>query len=96
MESRVYIKSLNPPPPLCLQIRRMLDTQGYGVTALHRVEVMGLNLAGLREGEWKPCSDGDMSVIRKCLEDGAASAGVSRGKGEGGGSAVQEEESDDE
>ena len=74
----------------------MLDTQGYGVTALHRVEVMGLNLAGLREGEWRPCSSGDMSVIRKCLDDGAASAGMSRGKGEGEGAAVEEEESDDE
>jgi 23S rRNA pseudouridine2604 synthase len=49
------------------QIRRMLDHVGYEVTALHRVEVMGLDLSGLRRGEWKACSPAEMDVIRKCL-----------------------------
>ena len=49
------------------QIRRMLDHVGYTVTALHRVEVMGLNLSGLRRGEWKDCTPAEMDVIRRCL-----------------------------
>jgi 23S rRNA pseudouridine2604 synthase len=54
------------------QIRRMLDTQGYAVTALHRVEVMGLTLAGLRQGQWIPCTNAEMEIIRSCLEAGGA------------------------
>ena len=49
------------------QIRRMLDHVGYQVTALHRVEVMGLDLSGLRRGEWKECTPAEMDVIRACL-----------------------------
>jgi len=53
------------------QIRRMLDHVGYEVTALHRVEVMGLSLHGLRRGEWMPCSAREMDVIQRCLDAGA-------------------------
>ena len=51
------------------QIRRMLDHVGYRVTALHRVEVMGLDLSGLRRGEWKECTPAEMDIIRACLRD---------------------------
>jgi pseudouridine synthase len=56
------------------QIRRMLDTQGYTVTSLHRVGVMGLGLDGLRQGEWSACSQDEMAVIRKCLDVGLTSS----------------------
>jgi 23S rRNA pseudouridine2604 synthase len=35
------------------QIRRMLDALGYSVLELHRVEVMGVGLSGIKEGQWK-------------------------------------------
>jgi 16S rRNA U516 pseudouridylate synthase RsuA-like enzyme len=50
----------------------MLDTRGYGVTALHRVEVMGLTLDGLRQGQWLPCSSAEMAIISSSLKAEAA------------------------
>ena len=53
------------------QIRRMLDAVGYEVKALHRVEVQGIGLSGLRPGEWKHCSAAEMDIIAACLDDPA-------------------------
>jgi 23S rRNA pseudouridine2604 synthase len=39
------------------QIRRMCQTLGYRVTALHRVRIMHLTMAGLAEGEWRLLTD---------------------------------------
>jgi 23S rRNA pseudouridine2604 synthase len=38
------------------QIRRMCQTLGYRVVALHRVRIMHITLAGLPSGTWKPLS----------------------------------------
>jgi hypothetical protein len=49
------------------QIRRMLDEVGYGVVNLHRTEIMGIGLGGLRPGTWAPCDDEEMRKIDACL-----------------------------
>jgi 23S rRNA pseudouridine2604 synthase len=61
------------------QIRRMMDAVGYEVVALHRVGVMGLTLKGLGEGQWRPCSEDEMEIIRNCLEGADASTSVGQG-----------------
>lgn len=61
------------------QIRRMMDAVGYVVVALHRVGVMGLTLKGLGEGQWRPCSEDEMEIIRNCLEGADASTSVGQG-----------------
>ena len=45
------------------QIRKMLEVLGYEVLELHRVEVMGITLSGLKIGEWRPLSESEMSFI---------------------------------
>ena len=50
------------------QIRRMLDAVGYRVVDLHRVEIMGIGLGGLRPGEWTPCDAAEMDIVRECLD----------------------------
>ena len=49
------------------QIRRMLDEVGYGVVNLHRTEIMGIGLGGLRPGTWAPCDEEEMRKIDACL-----------------------------
>lgn len=39
------------------QIRRMTAKLGHRVTALHRIRLAGLDLAGLKEGSWRYLSD---------------------------------------
>ncbi|MFO8047914.1 MAG: pseudouridine synthase [Desulfosudaceae bacterium] len=39
------------------QIRRMTAKLGHRVTALHRIRLAGLDLAGLKEGDWRYLSD---------------------------------------
>jgi 23S rRNA pseudouridine2604 synthase len=39
------------------QIRRMCETLGYRVTALHRIRVMNITIEGLAVGQWKDLSD---------------------------------------
>ena len=38
------------------QIRRMCQTVGYRVLALHRVRIMHITVSGLASGTWKPLS----------------------------------------
>eukprot|EP00960_Hanusia_phi_P045175 757076-Hanusia_phi.AAC.6 len=45
------------------QIRKMLEALGYEVVDLHRVEVMGITLEGLRVGEWQALTDAEVSLI---------------------------------
>lgn len=39
------------------QIRRMCETLGYRVTALHRIRIMNITLEGLAVGQWKNLAD---------------------------------------
>jgi pseudouridine synthase len=57
------------------QIRRMLDTVGYRVTDLHRVEIMGIGLGGLKKGRWVECDVTEMDIIMRCIR-AAEEAGV--------------------
>ena len=41
---------------------------GYRVVDLHRVEIMGIGLGGLRLGEWTPCDAAEMDIVRECLD----------------------------
>ena len=57
------------------QIRRMLDAVGYRVTDLHRVEIMGIGLGGLKKGRWVECDVTEMDIIMRCIR-AAEEAGV--------------------
>ena len=57
------------------QIRRMLDAVGYRVTDLHRVEIMGIRLGGLKKGRWVECDVTEMDIIMRCIR-AAEEAGV--------------------
>ena len=51
------------------QIRRMCERLGYFVRELHRTEVMGIGLGGLRgEGTWRPLSKKEMEMIHSAIE----------------------------
>jgi len=57
------------------QIRRMCETLGYRVTALHRIRVMNITLEGLAVGQWKNLSDRereDLFAILRWSAQGAA------------------------
>ena len=74
------------------QIRRMLDALGYSVLELHRVEVMGVGLSGIKEGQWKELNRGEMEKVNRALSLAA------NAKEEGGklyDSSNEEEEDDD-
>jgi 23S rRNA pseudouridine2604 synthase len=74
------------------QIRRMLDALGYSVLELHRIEVMGVGLSGIKEGQWKELNRGEMEKVNRALSLAA------NANGEGGklyDSSNEEEEDDD-
>ena len=50
------------------QIRRMCEKLGYFVRDLHREQVMGIGLGGLREGMWKPLSRKEMEMIQSAID----------------------------
>ena len=75
------------------QIRRMLDEVGYGVVNLHRTEIMGIGLGGLRPGTWAPCDKEEMRKIDACLRAPPRSPRGRRGKeGEEGEEGEEDEE----
>lgn len=49
------------------QIRRMCERLGYFVRELHRTEVMGIGLGGLKEGMWRPLSKQEMDMIQAAI-----------------------------
>ena len=49
------------------QIRRMCRTLGYRVTALHRVRIMHVTLAGLPPGAWKPLTDNERADLFRAI-----------------------------
>ncbi|KAA8493254.1 23S rRNA pseudouridine [Porphyridium purpureum] len=49
------------------QIRKMLDALGYTVRALHRVEIMGIGLNGLRHGQWRELNAQELEIVNNCL-----------------------------
>jgi 23S rRNA pseudouridine2604 synthase len=51
------------------QIRRMCEALGYTVRQLHREEVAGITLNGLRGGQWKQLSVAEMRVVIQVLSD---------------------------
>jgi 23S rRNA pseudouridine2604 synthase len=57
------------------QIRRMCETLGYRVTALHRIRIMNITLEGLAVGQWKNLADRereDLFAILRRSAQGAA------------------------
>lgn len=49
------------------QIRRMCETLGYEVLALHRTRFAGIELKGLGENEWLELTDSEMKVITNAM-----------------------------
>ncbi|MBL0146726.1 MAG: 23S rRNA pseudouridine(2604) synthase RluF [Chitinophagaceae bacterium] len=49
------------------QIRRMCETLGYNVTALKRVRIMSITLAGLQPGKWRDFNATELDTINKML-----------------------------
>jgi len=52
------------------QIRRMCQVLGYRVTALHRVRIMHITLAGLPLGNWKPLTQGERQELLRAVRRG--------------------------
>ena len=49
------------------QIRRMCETLGYKVTALKRVRIMNINLAGLAPGKWRFFTPPEIAALDQML-----------------------------
>ena len=62
------------------QIRRMCESQGLRVTALHRIHFAGIGLRGLARGNWCELDEGEMRIIQQALRSGGGGGvgGVSR------------------
>ena len=56
------------------QIRRMCETLGYRVTALHRIRVMNITLEGLAVGQWNNLSDREREDLFAILRRSARGA----------------------
>lgn len=51
------------------QIRRMCETLGYEVRDLLRVRVMNIRLDGLKEGQYRKLTDGELDELYDLLQD---------------------------
>lgn len=49
------------------QIRRMCEYLGYDVTKLKRTRIMNVQLAGLRPGQWRDLSSGELAEINRAV-----------------------------
>lgn len=49
------------------QIRRMCEYLGYEVTKLKRTRIMNIELTGLKTGQWRDLTKGEMSALNKAL-----------------------------
>ncbi len=52
------------------QIRRMSRALGYRVTALHRIRIMHVTIAGLPPGRWKPLSADEQARLFQAVKRG--------------------------
>lgn len=75
------------------QIRKMLDALGYTVLELHRLEVMGVGLSGLKEGQWRELNRGEMEMVNRAL---SLAAGAEEGGGKLYDSSFEEDEEEDD
>lgn len=53
------------------QIRRMCETLGYRVTALHRIRIMNITIEGLAVGQWKNLSEREQGELFATLRRSA-------------------------
>lgn len=51
------------------QIHNMFEHFGYFVRVLRRIEYAGLNLGGLKEGEWRYLTSEEISALNKIVKD---------------------------
>jgi 23S rRNA pseudouridine2604 synthase len=56
------------------QIRKMLAALGYDTLALQRLRFMGIDLSGLRPGEWRPLNEAEMGDVRRAVRAASAAA----------------------
>jgi 23S rRNA pseudouridine2604 synthase len=56
------------------QIRRMCEVMGYNVTALKRVRIMSITLAGLAPGKWRYFTAPEMQLLNQMLEGSSKTA----------------------
>lgn len=49
------------------QIRRMCDYLGYDVVTLKRVRIMNVHLGGLKPGQWRYLTEGELQELRRHL-----------------------------
>ncbi|MEQ8706320.1 MAG: 23S rRNA pseudouridine(2604) synthase RluF [Phaeodactylibacter sp.] len=49
------------------QIRRMCDYLGYDVVTLKRVRIMNVHLGGLKPGQWRYLTEGELMELRRHL-----------------------------
>ncbi len=50
------------------QIRRMCEHLNYEVTELKRIRIMNIELGGLKEGEWRDLTLGELKVLKASIE----------------------------
>ncbi len=50
------------------QVRRMLETLGYQIKKLHRVEFAGLRVDDMKTGEWRKLTAEEVQNLRKLAE----------------------------
>lgn len=50
------------------QIRRMCEFLGYEVTKLKRIRIMHLDLTGLRPGQWRDLTRGELAELNKAVQ----------------------------
>lgn len=53
------------------QIRRMCETLGYRVTALHRIRIMNITIEGLAVGQWKNLAEREQEELFAALQRSA-------------------------
>ena len=53
------------------QIRRMCETLGYRVTALHRIRIMNITIEGLAVGQWKNLAEREQEELFATLQRSA-------------------------
>ena len=51
-------------PEAAAIVRRIFESLGYTVKALDRVYFAGLTKKGLKKGEWRYLSEGEVNVLR--------------------------------
>ncbi len=63
------------------QIRRMAEALGYKVTALKRIRIMNINIAGLQPGKWRYFTPQEINAVNEMLAN-SSKTGDGEGMGE--------------